>query len=302
MLKADEIFDGLAKNAIEFLLRALDQVESEPKYAIINFATGIELIFKARLALLGVEQIACNPINVDERKLAAGRLRTVGLELALERIEKVGDETIDRAISKALDKVVKHRNKVIHFHHPDLDVVAQREQVLKEMMVAWKQLFLLFNGRWRSLFTDYEESFGHIGLVLLSKVAFLSAVFDSVKNVPGALAFSTCPACGYKALDGQTGDRYRSEICRVCGYEAPSHKGIQQGDEQFVASCANCDGVETVVQTQFGFKCTECESVFSEAMSCGYCNADWVGVGEFFCDSASGCDHCGGPLSNIRDD
>jgi hypothetical protein len=36
--------------------------------------------------------------------------------------------------------------------------------------------------------------------------------------------------------------------------------------------------------------------------TCGYCNANWVGVGEFFGDAATGCEHCGGVLANIRDD
>ena len=36
-------FEELAANAFDFLEKASDQLEKEPKYSVINFFTGIEL-------------------------------------------------------------------------------------------------------------------------------------------------------------------------------------------------------------------------------------------------------------------
>ncbi len=41
--------NGLATNAFDFLEKAVKQVEKEPKYSVINFATAVELFLKLRL-------------------------------------------------------------------------------------------------------------------------------------------------------------------------------------------------------------------------------------------------------------
>lgn len=40
---------SIAESAMDFLKRAVDEIEKHPKYSVIHFATAVELILKARL-------------------------------------------------------------------------------------------------------------------------------------------------------------------------------------------------------------------------------------------------------------
>ncbi len=46
---ADEFFDSLVCNAIDFLEMSVQEIEKRPKYSVIHFATSVELFLKARL-------------------------------------------------------------------------------------------------------------------------------------------------------------------------------------------------------------------------------------------------------------
>jgi hypothetical protein len=46
---SDAFFDSLVRNAIEFLQRSMKELENQPKYAVIDFCTALELFPKARL-------------------------------------------------------------------------------------------------------------------------------------------------------------------------------------------------------------------------------------------------------------
>lgn len=46
---SDAFSDSLVRNAIEFLQRSMKELENQPKYAVIDFCTALELFLKARL-------------------------------------------------------------------------------------------------------------------------------------------------------------------------------------------------------------------------------------------------------------
>ena len=47
--EADELFDSLVENAIDFLQMSVQELEKRPKYSVIHFAMSVELFLKARL-------------------------------------------------------------------------------------------------------------------------------------------------------------------------------------------------------------------------------------------------------------
>ena len=44
-----EIFDSLARNAFDFLNRAILDFAESPKYSVIHFCAAVEMLLKARL-------------------------------------------------------------------------------------------------------------------------------------------------------------------------------------------------------------------------------------------------------------
>jgi hypothetical protein len=306
-MNQDEIFDSLARNAFDFLERGIEEFDNHPKYSVVHFCAAVEMLLKARLMKEHWSLLVSKPEQANLAKFMVGDFTSVTLEEARARIRDVAGEDIGDDAYGSFRVLANHRNKMVHFFHQGLDSDERaKEQMVAEQCRAWFHLHRLLN-RWNRYLHAFNKEIARADGVMLRHRKYLNAKFKALKsdldgecksgNPPGV-----CPACGYKALNARTGDRYVSELCRVCGYESPSHKAIQQGDEQFVANCANCDSIGTVVKAGFGFKCTECGEIFDEVATCGYCNANWVGVGEFFGDAATGCEHCGGVLANIRDD
>ncbi|MDR0576050.1 MAG: hypothetical protein LBI87_00550 [Candidatus Accumulibacter sp.] len=302
-----DIFDSLTRNAFDFLERAIAEFDKYPKYSVIHFCAAVEMLLKARLMKEHWSLIVSKTDQANLANFMAGDFISVTLENARARIRDVAGEDIGDDAYASFRALANHRNKMVHFFHNGLESDEKaKAQIVAEHCRSWFHLHRLLS-RWSGYFHDFGSEIASADRAMLRHRKYLSAKFKVLKpeldadRKAGNIS-EACPACGYKALNTRTGDRHVSELCRVCGYESPSHKAIQQGDEQFVANCANCDGIETVIKAGFGFKCTECNEIFDEVETCGYCNANWGGTGDSFGDAATGCDHCGGMLANIRDD
>jgi len=302
-----DIFDSLTRNAFDFLERGIAEFDQTPKYSVIHFCAAVEMLLKARLMKEHWSLIVSKPEQANLTEFMAGNFKSATLEDCRTRIRNVAGEVIGDDAYNSFRAMANHRNKMVHFFHNGLENDEKaKEQIVAEQCLAWLHLHRLLS-RWNTYFHDFRNEITRADSVMLRHRTYLSAKFNALKHdLDTARAVGNapeeCPACGYQALNTRTGDRYISDQCRVCGYESPSHKAIQQGEEQFVANCANCDGIESVIEAGFGYKCTECDEIFTEVETCGYCNANWVGVDESFGDAATGCDHCGGILANARDD
>ena len=302
-----DIFDSLTRNAFDFLERGIAEFDKAPKYSVIHFCAAVEMLLKARLMKEHWSLVVSKPDQANLAKFMAGDFSSVTLEQARTRIHDVAGEDIGSDAYASFRALANHRNKMVHFFHNGLDNDEKaKAQIVAEHCRAWFHLHRLLN-HWNCYFHDFSKEIDCANAAMLRHRKYLKAKFEALKPELDAARQAgytpqICPACNYKALDSRTGDRCVDEICRVCGYESPSHKAIQDGEECFIANCAQCDGFETVVQAGFGFKCTECGEIFEKAEHCGYCNAAWVGVDESFGDAATGCEHCGGILANMRDD
>lgn len=246
-MKNNEIFDSLFQNALDFLNHAIDEMDSHPKYALINFAAGVELVFKARLALIGLIWIAEEPTDATPKRFTQGMLRTVGLELAKKRIESLTNENIDAAAFNKFQKIARHRNRPVHFFHTDMDSKGQREALVGDFCIAWYHLYRLLTGSWGSHFSRYSKPISEFGARLQYLRPFFDAVYERmVKGNTKAKTYTKCPVCNYQSLDAAMNDRYQPAICYVCGYLEPSHKAIQKGEKDFMANCTACGGNQTV--------------------------------------------------------
>jgi hypothetical protein len=280
---------------------ALDNVAGQPKHALMSLASGIELVFKARLVCEGEQWIASEPTDASPERFRQGRIKTVGFDLARRRIEALSGAPIDKAACNAFFAVASHRNRVVHFFHADLDRL--RAQVASDIYVAWHYIYELMTGEWRSYFSGYASTMSAFGMRLQGLKPMLQAVFDRVvSGSTDAESLAQCPCCDFQALDTSRGSRYVGAICRVCSYQALSHRAIKDGDEVFCGSCGECNGIQTVIDTGLCFKCKDCEETFSDYTTCEFCGEHWVGVSGDFGDFLEGCAHCGGAASHWKDE
>src|SRR4051812_17574119 len=73
----DEVFSALVGNGFDFLVRSAQELDKEQKFAIAHFATGVELLLKARLFHEHWTLIACEPHNCAWTSVKDGTVRTL---------------------------------------------------------------------------------------------------------------------------------------------------------------------------------------------------------------------------------
>src|SRR5215211_3353356 len=79
----------LIQSGFAFLERAAREIAEDPKYSIINFATGIELMLKARLVREHWALVVEKTSDAQKDDFMQGRLRTVSPREAIDRLRKI---------------------------------------------------------------------------------------------------------------------------------------------------------------------------------------------------------------------
>lgn len=277
------IFNILVENAFEFFEDALKNIEKKPKHSLIFFYTAIELIFKARLALVDPMWIIEEPSCASDKLFCSGNFKSVGLKTAYNRLKMLNpEEEIDESILAIFNRLRRHRNRIIHYA---IDMSRETEKVAKDLFLGWYNIHLLFQGQWHSIFAKYKNKIDGIDHRLIKTKPYLHHIYSVEKKNCGTCM--KCECCGYKAFNGK--------VCKVCGYRVPASKDDLL--KTLSACCGKCYGYETAKRTEYGFHCTECGHNFKgyKIVNCEYCNQAWVGLDEDP-DYLGGCEHCEGGL------
>src|SRR4051794_21942996 len=87
-------FESLVVNAIDFLTQSAEEVESHPKYSVIHFCAGIELLLKARLLREHWSLVVTKPGEISKRKFEEGDFESVSMRQCFERLENVCGERL----------------------------------------------------------------------------------------------------------------------------------------------------------------------------------------------------------------
>lgn len=91
-------FDNLVRNGIDFLEKAMSQLESDPKHSVINFYTAVEIFLKAPLVHEHWTLVVFDR-DLNRQKYEAGDFLSVSFEDACTRLST--------ALSKPLKKARK---------------------------------------------------------------------------------------------------------------------------------------------------------------------------------------------------
>jgi hypothetical protein len=73
------------------------------------------------------EQAFSSVRKADFEKLKSGEAHTVAIPEASKRLREVIKTDCTKELDR-FEKLIGHRNKIVHFYHPDLDLVETRRQ------------------------------------------------------------------------------------------------------------------------------------------------------------------------------
>lgn len=295
------IFDGLITNGLRHLTRGLEGFESdELDFAVTDSFFGFEIVLKALVFHQDWKQIFTKPEEADSTRLLSGECHTIGRLDAIKRLKQLG-LTIPKSVThfKILER---HRNKLVHYFHPDLATEERRRRIAAELANAWGALRTLRGiSVISAALASHDAKFGRLDGRLLVLDHYLDEQAAQIRAThPHVDWLCECPACKRETFDGD---------CSLCGYSEPSHRELTQGAEAVgPADCPKCGAFEKVVVSGEGARCTEqdCGAWFGGMHRCEFCQEFFVvsdeseviddenhaGLGSY----QYGCEKCDGNL------
>jgi len=257
-----ELFDSLVENALDFLARSIDDLNTSPKSSVINFYSAVELFVKARLMHEHWTLIVSKPQDADLDKFIQGDFISVTLDEAASRLAKAVKSGVPRPELEAFQQVKKHRNKMVHFFHqahstktgttPSQQTVALRQKVAKEQLTAWYLLHRMLTTRWLDVFAPWSAKINEADALLRRHHDFLKVVFDNKQSEISnrkkqGCVIEDCPSCGFQSFIHETdlGVLYDAQ-CAVCGFS----------EECIVVECKECQ--KTVRFVNDGWTTCDC--------------------------------------------
>lgn len=201
------LFNSLTNNAIDFLQQSIEELKSNPKYSVINFYASIELFLKARLLLEHWALIFDDPKKANFTKFHSGDFKSVNFSQSIMRLENIAKVNIGSLAFNSFDSIREHRNRLIHFFHPEYTKEANDEiigAIVAEQCRGWLYLHRLLTRDWKVEFGQYSDEIENINKLMLRHRQFLQVKFDSVKDglnrgKKRGVNYLDCPSCGFPA-------------------------------------------------------------------------------------------------------
>lgn len=215
----DEMFDALVENGLSFIERSASELSTEPTLSVAHFATGLELLLKARLFAEHWTLIATTPHASPWSKIKSGEAHTIAAkDLCSAVMHTTG--TPMSAVEKDFSKVFQHRNKVLHFvpHQDPVEVEA-------EQCRAWYRLHHLLTSVWQDVFGDSRSRIDQVEATLRGHRPYLKARFEALEakltGLSTAGLIAKCPACEFASAEMKKPLRpvvpFRCEVCGADG-------------------------------------------------------------------------------------
>ncbi|MFB0521340.1 MAG: hypothetical protein ACETWD_07935 [Desulfatiglandales bacterium] len=224
-INTKEVFDGLVRNAIRFLKKAIEHIKDDLQQSVIDFATAIELFLKARLLIEHWTLILNKPENADLNSFQNADFVSVSQERAIERLRKVIGLKIPQPAEKAFQAIWRHRNKMVHFYHPDYHGSSNekaKEEIIAVQFRGWAHLYLLLSGDWASIFVNHQSDIDDLHVIMKGYRDFLKKKYEALKpkieqDKRDGAKYAKCFVCGFVAssVDPEPGPVHDA-FCQVC--------------------------------------------------------------------------------------
>lgn len=215
------------QNALDFLSKAISELDDHPKYSVIHFYAALELFLKARLMDEHWTLVVANQKDLDLDKFMSGDFRSVSLKEARIRLGKVVQSGLSDQVFDAFDEVRRHRNKMVHFFHEAHSKKggdALKQEIVKQQLNAWYFLNRLLTVQWKDVFRHWSGRIAKIDTELRQLHGFLQVVFDNlapeIAKLKGQeIQFGKCPSCGFESQSQEQEPEIESVYeaeCLVC--------------------------------------------------------------------------------------
>jgi hypothetical protein len=153
------------------------------------------------------------------------------MDEAINRLRNVANERISERAAKAFRAVREHRNRLVHFFHPDFArkaATAKIEEVVSDQFKAWLFLNQLVTGPWQRHFRRHAARLKRLDRTMHRLREFLKAKYDALKpdirkQAKAGVLFERCSFCHFDAARvGDAGEPLFEGECFVCGWRHSS--------------------------------------------------------------------------------
>lgn len=255
-----DLYRRVVENALDFLGRSLEDFQTRPKYSVIHFHAGVELLLKARLMAEHWSLVVSKRQDPDWKRFESGDFISVSLDEAADRLEKIARSALTKQELESFRALARHRNRMVHFFHDVADKKVSEEllrDIAREQLVAWYLLHRLLTERWTDVFSAWKKRFAEFDKSLREHDQYLQVTFEHLKpeiekRAKESSPFFDCPSCGFGSLEvSKAIGNLFEEACLVCGYSATGA----------TVTCPDCDEVIIFVGDGFG-QCEGCGKKF----------------------------------------
>lgn len=296
----DKQLKYIIENAIDFLHRSILDFDSSPKYSVINFHTSIELFLKARIMAEHWSLIVANGRDLDQDKFLAGDFQSVTLRDVIDRLKKVVKVSISDELTRSIESLSRHRNKIMHFFHEahaDPNLVNIKTIIAKEQLACWYQMNLFLNNECKDIFSPWNEKFSLINTEFKKQKDFLQITFEKLKTEILALqstgnVFKECPSCNFKAMvDNKKLNSLVETRCMVCDVL----------ENTVTIECPDCSSLVTFVEEGYSI-CQNCHKEFDPDLLAETLSPE-ITYDNYYDDSLNlgNCADCDGYHTVVRD-
>ncbi len=250
-----DLLNNIIENAFDFLVAAIEEFDTKPKFSIMHFSIAIELVLKARLVHEHWSLIVDD--KPEKAGFMTGDFRSITLKESIERIRKVLGEDLHKDYQDAFLQIAKHRNKLVHFFHHQVgkDTLSLEESIAREQCIGWLYLSRLIK-RWDDIFIQHQDQVTTLHDKMAKHRYFLFAVYETIKpdinkEALTGVVFKDCPSCGFKAWKQSIlTDNIHSYTCKVCHF----------AERIIIIACPECSKFIEVAEGDADLiKCTHCE-------------------------------------------
>ncbi len=287
--------ENMLANGLRYLRRGLDAFsKNDFDFALTDFYCGLEIILKAMVLHEDWRLVFDEPGDAEQAKLDKGTAKTIGADQAFKRLAVFAQKPLSADAEKAVNRIRVHRNKLMHFYHPDLNTPSGKKILATDLARGWYALRQLrADARFQAVFSKHAWQHDEIDAALLVLKTYLKQAEKDIQSASSGMSFTDCEACEMQTVQGGK--------CQLCGYEHISHRDIAQGAEYIPKlDCSSCGHDDVVVQTDKASRCTHCGASHGAFVQCEYCNDWWLedDLSDLHdCSYETGCEHCDGNVA-----
>lgn len=289
----------LIDNGFDFLEKAIDQFQKEPKFSVINFCIATELFLKARLMKEHWSLVVS--ANPDINAFKKGDFKSINFKDLMPKIEAITGEKFENEVKTCFHGLATHRNKMVHFYH-DFTKGSEKqiEQIVIEQCSGWHYLSGLL-AKWDGIFEPYDERIQHINSKMKRHSVYLKTVYKNILPkiklaIKNGAIFTDCRVCRNKSSELKELTEYLYACrCKVCHFS----------DEFISIPCQeeDCIGlikIDGYASGQSEYICPECDAAITHQELSEILDNETVTYDNYMDSVEMNCAECEVPSEVIR--